>query len=170
MGLSPYLVSPQLPGVPNPSCCLWRVINHSVRAMHWEQGNKMAFHAIILCNKAPGGRKMMNNVFCVSQLLPKIKHSSPPSAAPLRHKCGCCHTTPEPRPPREHVLLQLSAQPRRPARICRMQLGGPETSVQFWLLWGVGCEPPKGSAPQAPASRMALGKGGWKAAPTCTPC
>lgn len=52
--------------------------------MHWEQGNKMAFHAIILCNKAPEGRKMMNNVFCVSQLLPKIKQSSPPSAAPAQ--------------------------------------------------------------------------------------
>lgn len=51
-------------------------------AMPWDQGNKMAFHDIILCNKAPGGRKMIHNVSCVSQLLPKIKHSSLPSAAP----------------------------------------------------------------------------------------
>lgn len=49
--------------------------------MHWEQGNKMAFHAIILCSEALGGRKTINNVSCVSQLLPKIKHSSPPPAA-----------------------------------------------------------------------------------------
>lgn len=81
MALNPHLISHQFFGLPYPSCCLQRGINHRVGAMHWEQGNKMSFHAIILCNKAPGGRKTINNVSCVSQLLPKIKHSPPPSAA-----------------------------------------------------------------------------------------
>lgn len=65
--------------------------------MHCEQGNKMAFHAIILCNKTPEARKMINNVSCVSQLLPNIKRSSAPSAAPARAQVRALPQTPEPR-------------------------------------------------------------------------
>lgn len=132
MGLSPHLISPQLPGVPYPSCCLRRGINHGVGATHWEQGNKMAFHAIILCNKAPGGRKTINNVSCVSQLLPKIKCSSPPSAAPARAQVRALpQDTGAVSPAGPHAPAAPGTAPRESAECNSGQGGGtgtPETS------------------------------------------
>lgn len=118
--------------------------------MHCEQGNKMAFHAIILCNKTPEARKMINNVSCVSQLLPKIKRSSAPSAARLGRKCGRCRSRRSRVPAGAHAAA-APARPLRPAGICRMRRGGQERAPSS----GRGQEPPKGSASPAPAAPVA---------------
>lgn len=127
MGLSPQLISPpQLPGMSYPSCCLWRGINHGEGAMHWEEGNKMAFHAIILCNKTPEARKMINNVSCVSQLLPKIKRSSAPSAAPARVQVRALPQTPEPRSRRGTRCRSSGHGPWGPRESAECSRGGRE--------------------------------------------
>ena len=88
----------------------------------------MAFHAIILCNKAPGERKAINNVSCVTQLLPKIKHSSPPPAAPARAQAqALLHDTGAASPAGACAAAAPGTAPQA-CGICRMQLGGPETS------------------------------------------
>lgn len=92
--------------------------------MHWEQGNKIAFHAIILCNKTPEARKMINNVSCVSQLLPKIKHSSAPSAAPARVQVRALPQTPEPRSRRSTCCRSSGHGPSGPRESAECNRGG----------------------------------------------
>lgn len=91
--------------------------------MHCEQGNKMAFHAIILCNKTPEARKMINNVSCVRQLLPKIKRSSAPSAARLGRKCGRRRSRRSRVPAGAHAAA-APARPLRPRESAECSRGG----------------------------------------------
>lgn len=126
--------------------------------MHPEQENKMAFHAIILCNKTPEAKKMINNVSCVSQLLPKIKRSSAPSAARLGRKCGRRRGHRSRVPAGAHAAAAPGTAPPA-AGICRMQPGGPEASTEVRPLPGAGREPPQGSASPAPRAAPARASG-----------
>lgn len=127
--------------------------------MHWEQGNKMAFHAIILCNKALGGRKMINNVSCVRQLLPKIKRSSPPSAAPARAQVRALPHSTGAAAPAGARAAAAPARPHGPVGICRMQLGGQKGTIHSGCSGEWAASHRRAWHPQASATRMLLGKG-----------
>lgn len=92
--------------------------------MHSEQRNKMAFHAIILCNKTLEARKMMNNVSCVSQLLPKIKRSSAPSAGPARVQVRALPQIPKQRSRRSTCCRSSGHGPSAPRESAECSRGG----------------------------------------------
>lgn len=118
-------------------------------------GNKMAFHAIILCNKTPEARKMINNVSCVSQLLPKIKRSSAPSAAPARVQVRALPQTPEPRSRSSTCCRSAGHGPSGPRESAECSRWG-QKRVLSSVRSGLG-------APEGSKARS-------QAAPTCASC
>lgn len=138
--------------------------------MHWEQGNKMAFHAIILCNKTPEARKMINNVSCVSQLLPKIKRSSAPSAAPARVQVRALPQTPEPRSRRSTCCRSSGHGPSGPRESAECNRGGQKGALSSGRCQERAGSPRRARHPRRQQRACRPAKARSQAAATCASC